>query len=276
MRRITLFVMFAAAGVLLPTALFAQTGGPDLPAFLAGPQPWMPQGSELGRNSFGVFTNPLDSALNLFQVQAGSGFRTLTSAYAFGGVDNLYGAAAVQGATLGQFYGGFFTPGALPWSVYAYLNHTGVAGEPASSTAYTPASYTIGNTTYNWIQQQTDVKNSTRPLASVNNDFVQGLVGIGPFTTGLGVKLNLVDNWWGANNSTTVLTQNYNTTPGGAPTQTLDYTLTTVKTDARGAGASQSTSDVAFGVPLLFNLGGLSQSRPSASKRPEQTRRTAS
>ncbi len=263
MKRSIFLVLLVAAGIMLPVALFAQTGAPDLPQYLAGPQPWMPQGSELGRNSFGVFTNPLDSAFNLFQVSAGSGFGSLGSSYAFGGADNLFGGAAVQGSTTGggtPFYGGYYSQGKSPWSVYGYFNQTGVTGgDSAGGTAVnTVNSYTIGTATYQYAAQQTDTTYQTRPFASVNNDFVQTLFNVGPMTTGIGVKLGLVDNALPANNGTTVVTHNYNTTPTGAPTPTVDYTTTTVKTDARDATPAPSTYDIALGIPLLLKAGGLS------------------
>jgi hypothetical protein len=248
-RRVLLVVLGLAA--LLPGLAFAQYVGADLPPYLAPPSVWQPQWSVQRNATLGVFTTELDAAFTAYQTSAGPSFSDLKSPFVFGGLDNLYGGKAVStnpgGSTATPFYAGVYMPGSVPWSVYSYLNHTGVAGEAAHSIVYAPASYTVGTDTYNWMQQQTELTNQARPFLGINNDYAQALVGFGQITTGLGVKLNIQDLATPATNSTSVLTRNYNSTPAAAPAPLLDYTITTTQTNAGG-----STADLAFSIPLFF------------------------
>jgi hypothetical protein len=265
-RTLLLPIILVAAGLLIPAALFAASGGPDLPSFLTGPQTWEPQVSELGKTSFGVFGTSLDSLFTLFHVDATAGFGTVASPMIVGGVDNLFGGAAVGGTPFTPapptgatpFYAGYYSPGTNPWSVYGYINQSG-SNDTTGGTTYdlTPSSTPPGSTTtYNWVQQQTVTTGQARPLASVNNDFLQGLVTMGSFTGGLGIKLNVVDNALATNNGTVVVTRNYDKTPTAPPTPTLDYTITTKTADARN-GIAASTFDIALGVPLLLKMGSM-------------------
>jgi hypothetical protein len=250
-RRITLILLVLAA--LLPGLAFAQYN-PDLPPYMAPPSAWAPQWSVQRSATAGVFTTELDAAFSAFQTSAGPTFSDMKSSFVFGGLDNLYGGNAVSanpgGSAVTPFYVGFYMPGSMPWSVYAYLNHTSVAAEAAHSIVFnTTPTYAVGPATYNWVQQQTEVTNQARLLAAVNNDYVQALVGFGQITTGLGVKLNIQNLALPAANLTQVFTQNYNSTPAAAPAPLLDYTITTTQTNAGG-----SSADMGFSIPMFFKM----------------------
>jgi hypothetical protein len=246
------FLALGAAGA------FAQ----DLPFFFTDPDAIgsgfgsnQPHWSATKASTFGVISTPFDAVVDVLTIGAGPSFTDLKDPIVLGGFDNLLlGTATVAAPPNGPIYAGYFSPGKVPFSLFASFNHTSAAAEAANTTTYAGSQSTIvGSTTYQWYNDITEQANQVRPFASVQNDVLQSVVSFGPIVGGLALGLSGTDLATAATNYTSTETLYYDTTPGAKPTPTANYTITST---AAAAGGSNFTFGA--GVPVLLKSGPMS------------------
>ncbi len=217
--------------------------------------------------SFGIFTNPYDSAFNPSDsVTSGPTFTGLGKNYLFGGLTNfpqLHATTGAPSAAVGSpFTLGYYAAGALPWSVLLSFQDNPFVSTVANGTADTTTTSTVStgattSTKYTWTQ--TAVNNAYDYLQARNiNTTDQVLVGkLGPLNAGLWMTITSQQdvtgtaatvNTWAAANQTQTTTQYYDTTPGAKPTPKVDYTNTLVQS------SPDSQTKISGSVPFYLPL----------------------
>jgi len=209
----------------------------------------------------GLFTNAIDSSFNL-----GTSFGSVTTPFVFAGASGNPNLLANTGSN-GSFSGGYYQPGKIPFSVYGSVTGSGLATALANDgTVNTYTTTVIAPITYEWIQSSTAVTYAQPSALSTLSITLQGFVGFSGVTTGL--YFNQSGNWSDTNGdsllyATSATTYNYNSTPAGTPTATLDYTVnkTTKNIDptslpaAGASGANAVTNTSTVNIPFAFALG---------------------
>ncbi len=227
------------------------------------------QTSLLNRNSFGIFTNPLDAAITALEPSSGPGFSKLGHDYLLAGLANydLFTAAGGGNAP----YLGYYAKGSLPWSIFGWASLTNVTDEASgtdtvNSTATTGPLGVAPNTyDYQYLTQTAVTTYDASRQFSRMQTALQFLINFGAITTGLSVNPDIRDNTRAVDN-TTVVTSNYYVTntpaAGTPPTTALDYSLTTTsidKTYALVPPEVPSSSTWTVSVPFAIAVGGTQQ-----------------
>lgn len=246
-------------------------------ALLAAAMAWGQTTTSLESSvSFGIFTNPYDSAFNPSDsVTSGPTFTGLGKNYLFGGLTNfpqLHATTGAPSATVNSpFTLGYYAAGALPWSVLLSLQNSpqvSSVGNGVSSTTTATTAVPNGSTTTNYTWTQSTTSNAYAYLQARNFATTdQVLVGkLGPLNAGLWLNINSQQdvagtgaNAWAALNDTQTVTHFYDTTPGAKPTPKTDYTNTTVKS------APDSKTLISGSVPFYLPLSSMGMSGMSVT-----------
>jgi hypothetical protein len=206
--------------------------------------------------SFGVFGNELDKAVNV-----GKGFTALSNNYLFGGLGNLNNLATIDAFTslfADPVWVGYYSTGAMPWSLFGGAHHTSGPAAGTSATLYTnPNTETVvsgtTSTDYYWYAQ-ISTSEYTVPAFRQINDSVQFLLDLGGLNIGAFLNVSLQNSTLPAQNFATTDTYQYNTSGVGVvPTPVTDYTRTTTQTDLTdGAGGPGIQNSLSLGIPVYL------------------------